>query len=547
MRIQRNYKLAGLLALLGLPLLLIYQNFTSANIKTHRVRFYVDPQLESGLGDQEVGRRLSIYVQDVNYVLSKQTIRRLIFDPAIDIIYSAEPAPMMNPPALVSSEEIWVYLKLSTKYSDGALISHSGNAGVNGDPTKFGGQIFNFNLNKIYDPNHLPTTYDKDNYLARQLHTFIHEVEHLFGAGSGEYYNLATLHDKTGVEPVHNISLNDPLDPYWSKRKEYFYDPLLAQAYVNPAIGSPDTRQAVLDSYRFTQGTVALINSSYMHQQDPNFLSERTNSKVHVIDARTGSAIVGATVKIWKGKARTFEATPMVEGVTDASGYFTFDWACDGIYCFNNLNHVLLIKAHYPGLPAAAVVYSIYDASDAKLLAGRNEIVIDVEMNQAPPPTTTTTTIPPTTTTTTTTIPNPSWTNVATENIRCQYPSEAAVGTMQSGNCATEGATNVVEYMGAQEGCAAGTYIRKRLTQACVRPTTTTVCGYNGLVCSWKNSSTTALACYYPANAPAATGAMKSGACYVRNSTNTYEWNNPSGACASGTYTRERNVQTCGP
>jgi hypothetical protein len=60
------------------------------------------------------------------------------------------------------------------------------------------------------------------------------------------------------------------------------------------------------------------------------------------------------------------------------------------------------------------------------------------------------------------------WSTESTVDIACQYPDQGPIGSQASGSCSVEGALNVYEWgTGNQGACAAGTFLRQRVTQRC--------------------------------------------------------------------------------
>lgn len=82
--------------------------------ETHRFLFFIDPALAAALMDQEVQMRLVQYVDDLNFIFSKQTRRRFTFDPAIDIAFVTEaPHTGTSGSFPVSNFEVWAHAQLT--------------------------------------------------------------------------------------------------------------------------------------------------------------------------------------------------------------------------------------------------------------------------------------------------------------------------------------------------------------------------------------------------------------------------------------------------
>lgn len=374
---------------IALSCALLFGLCAEAQITTQRIRFYVQAELLQGTTQAEAGANLQKYVADLNTVFSKQTVRRFTFNPATDLIVG----PMPNPS---NSDIIDVQLLKSTYAPGGVLYSNGGNATVY--DWYLGGQVYNLALDKIYDPLNLPTDFEKDMYLNRQLRTLIHEFEHIFAAGMGEYYSLAVAYDTTGVSPIQNLELNAGYpavtDPYWSTHLDYMSDPLLTAQYMNPRLGNPSTREATLAATSFARSTVAVINKAWnpKYYADSNYLAERNYARVRPVNSVTGLPVPNATVKVWVVPldGRQSFAPPVLvgDGATDASGQFTFAWNIGFSWALaSNYDNKILVKTFANGYESKAVWYSIYDHLEKKLVDFQNEIIVRVPMVSLAPPT----------------------------------------------------------------------------------------------------------------------------------------------------------------
>ena len=261
--------------------------------------------------------------------------------------------------------------------------SHGGHASFD---TSGAGVAAGMHWDAVHDPSALgaaaPDSWALTQYW-RQLHNLTHEVEHIFGAGCGEYYNLRQVSDRTGVAPLREIyfdSLAPLADPYWAARTDYHTDPLFSwQAYGH-------TYAQIMEGVRFARVTAAVINGpNRTAGYDSRSLPDLSRTKI-AVTAGGGQPVAGAAVKAWKVRNAGLDetATLLFEGTTGADGTVQFAWPG----AFNNYDFLLLVKAYPPGGgDGVALHYSIFDAQEQKLVYGRNELVIPVSLDgSAPPP-----------------------------------------------------------------------------------------------------------------------------------------------------------------
>jgi hypothetical protein len=350
----------------------------------HRLKFFVDPALADELGTAEAGRRLAQYVADVNTVFTRETVRSFVFNPASDLqLIAPASAPACSHSGLVDGE-IAVCVNKSTKG-----YSHGGLAASWTFPQK--GVTWNLNWIAIHDPLRLsrsitaaaPESTEKD-YLGRQLKTLLHELEHVFGAGAGEYYNAALVKDTTGTAPQADLALANDTDRYWWTRQNWRLDPLLGTVF-EPRRDPATNRVITMNMIRFTAGTKANINTDWSDWPKfgtSKYMAGTTATQVRVTDRETGAALPGAQVSVWRNAGAPSSQQPMVllvQGTADAAGRFAFDWEC-GFTCFNSAKSTLLVKASAPGRAPMASWFTIFDAFEQKAVKGQATFTIDVAL-----------------------------------------------------------------------------------------------------------------------------------------------------------------------
>lgn len=375
--------LAGIALAVG-PAQAALDDVGNAPPSTLRVKFVVDPQLSAGTNGNEIGRRLSQYVADLNTVFVRESVRSFAFDPATDLMF-VDPATQTGcvpgPTHNVAGEVRICITKSPLNYS------HGGNAGSRTNPVS--GSIFNLKWLTVHDPLRLSkttappaTVSSEEDYVQRQFRTLVHELEHIYGAGMGEYYNLATGTDRTGVAPLHNLALSNRVDPYWWSRQHWRLDPLLGQIYGY--YGPATSRVSALQAIRFNAGTKAHINtdwSKWPYAFDSNYFNPLTQAtEVWIADPLTDAPVAGAQVTVWRVPQPPSAAiTQVAQGSTDAVGRFVFNWQCSP-NCFNNYSGILLVKATAPQRDPAATWFSIFDGFEQKAAFGQNAISIDLPM-----------------------------------------------------------------------------------------------------------------------------------------------------------------------
>jgi hypothetical protein len=152
-------------------------------------------------------------------------------------------------------------------------------------------------------------------------------------------------------------------DAFWNARFDYWTDPLTANAYANPRLGSPTSLNALLNLVSFAPVSRALINQAWRFTSgsyEP--IASLSPITVRVVDAQTGAPIPNATLRVWNRQSVTTPATTYEESVTaTAPGTFQFSWT-GGASTLNEATNAKLLKAFAPGYTAAAQWRTIYDA-----------------------------------------------------------------------------------------------------------------------------------------------------------------------------------------
>jgi hypothetical protein len=356
-------KISSKLIILSLVLALglsIFPQRVSADAPTmreHVIKFYLDPVL---VPDVEFTKTALVqYVDDLNVILAKNTVRRFVFDPETGLVLTASKphTDSGSNPLPTDGFEIWVV----AKYTDRAL-SYGGYAGMDKSGA---GVLAGFNWTRIYDPETLTATQVSD--YTVQINNMLHELGHVFGAGIGEYYSLATVNDTTGSDPLQNIRLSDPYDGYWSDKPDFLVDPLLRLVRAS-------SREEFLSTAQFSSLTAAVLNNSYR-----NGLPALVPYAVQVLDA-DGMPVPDATVKVWNVRGYSpYENELLFDTSTDEFGMADFSWGGTGSPR-NAGNFLRLIKVYKDGQSLSAPRYiSIFDMDITRLVHGLDALVLTMQ------------------------------------------------------------------------------------------------------------------------------------------------------------------------
>lgn len=345
----------------------------------HRLRFFVHPDLAAGLTSTELKARLAQYAAHLRQIFERETSRTFAtFNPDNDInIYSGT---LFTPGSsgLENGYEVWVYALPTDNpavgtYGGSLATDAYGASGL--DSAKW---------DQIYDPS---TLADGSPGLAqywRQLHIMLQTFERMFGAGAGDYASLAGLHDASGVTPtLADTAAVDSASPdaFWNARFDSWTDPLTANAYANPRLGSPTSLATLLNLVSFAPATRGVINGYYRSPATGGFqVPDLSAVVVKVVDAQSGNPIPGAALRVWNRTTPAAPNTTYEETVTPtAPGQFRFSWT-GGPAPFNSNENAKLLKATAPGYAPAAQWSTVYEAQKARLIDGKFSFEIIIPM-----------------------------------------------------------------------------------------------------------------------------------------------------------------------
>lgn len=370
--------------------------WAQAPVTTQRVQVNITPGVYADIGDAEMRRRVGLLIADVNAVFAQQTRRRFSIDTVNDI--HPYPPNTLFPTFFPDSLDTTVVLNITDSAAFGGTYSTG--------PHRFapGGSILMTGVTHLHDPFNLPTDNERSDYLSIQLRGLVHEFEHTFGAGLGEYYELTHIVDDTAfVAPRIDVDFfenypGQPTDPYWSQHLEYIGDPLFTIQYGNPRLGSPTTREAVIAATKFTRGTLSIVDADFVGLRptmDPNsaLLAPRNAVHVTLVDRETGLPIAaaGGAVEVFQYSASLFGTATgfQIRGQAyDPATPWTFSWP-GLLRGFNFGENRVLVKGQAPGYLPDGVWFSIFDVWDQIVVEGRPVVEIKVPMSRvdAPMPT----------------------------------------------------------------------------------------------------------------------------------------------------------------
>ncbi len=351
------------------------QEKEKSQILEQTLRFFIDPELVTDLPFAKIC--LKKYVDDMNFVLGKNTVRWLKFDPETDVVVTSElpRSPYyLKRPYPSSGFAFWAHIKPAKLDGYG---SYGGNVGA--DDGSGAAVLENLFWESIHDPDTLGS--DANDYFVQVGH-MLHEMAHVFGAGMGEYYNFSTINDKTGALPSMTSRIyNFPNDPYWKGDKvDYFPDPLLGGSSLNNFfyyLGSIGSRDDMLRVLKYSPLTAAILNGSYREDVEST-VPDLKRISIQVIDQRTGLPIPNALVKIWLiDQSKQGESTLEWSGNTDASGAATFAW---GANPFSNVNGLKCVKAYHQSFSPAGRYISVFDLQEEKMLRQKAEAQFVIPM-----------------------------------------------------------------------------------------------------------------------------------------------------------------------
>jgi hypothetical protein len=397
-----------------------------ASPSAHVFKFYLDPSLVTDM--QFAKLVLPKYVDDMNYILAKNTNQLLTFNPESDIILTTIQPQSDNAFILpTQGYEVWAHASASAiptyPYSYGGTMSFDQSGAA---------VLANLHWTRLYNPEVLLAGSEEMHDYWIQIDHMLHEFAHVFGAGNGEYYNLAQNNDSTGISPLLNINVYDSQDTFWSDKTDFFTDPLLWLAYGNIQIGNPTSRSALLTTVKYANLTSYIMRGNYRNPTYKPPTVDLQHITLHIVDNETQLPISDAQVKVWNVQSIPNDPTQLqYDTSTDSTGTIVFAWggASDP---HNNYDFLKLIKVFKSGYVSTAKYISIYDTDIQKLLFNKNIYETTIALNLDGAPTTTPTpsaTATPTPTATPTVTTTPTVSDTTPPTVAITNPSNGAIVT----------------------------------------------------------------------------------------------------------------------
>jgi hypothetical protein len=329
-----------------------------SDLRYYRVSFYLDAALYAAPHNAV---NLARYVDDINFILSKNTNARLTFDPQDIYQFTDHPYEGGYIGTLPTTFKIDIYAEQSALFCNGTSNTdpNTGDVVLDG-----GGEHRAMCWQAVYNPD--ATDLDVNRYWY-QITTMLHELAHGFGAGLPEYYWLAVVPDNTGQAPILDVNFWNADDPYWSTHPDFMDDPMTHGIY-DPA--TLNTRAKLLDRVQYMDLTAHVINGVLRNGWDT---ADMVN--VHILDAG-GNPVAGATVDIWTSPDNTISHTTQA---TDATGTVSFRWG----WARNSVTSARIIKV-YKGDVSAARFVTVLDSDIARLMKGAEALDIYVSLPGEP-------------------------------------------------------------------------------------------------------------------------------------------------------------------
>lgn len=335
----------------------------------HHLKFFIHQDLLGSMTTAELYIRLAQYVDDLNTIFRRESLKTFKFDPYYDLtIVSADPFTAgATSPLPVYGYAMWVYVSPTDNFAEG---TYGGRPAT--DRSGAGGGT-DFRWDQVYDPSTLADGSAGMEQYWRQLHLLARVLELSFGAGAGEYSSLGNMHDSSMVLP-NNCDTGAPnsaqLDPFWSVRGDYLADPLSANAWNNPQLGSPTALADLLNAVHFAPITKRLVNEPWRDPaQQAASLPDLSSVVVRLVDSQTGAPVTGGNVHVFNRPAAD---QSMFEELTTSGnvGVFSFSWTSPSTALTSAAN-AKLVKAVAPGYSPTAQWVTIYDAQKAKVIDGK--------------------------------------------------------------------------------------------------------------------------------------------------------------------------------
>lgn len=320
--------------------------------KTHLTKFIFHPNVVAGLSDNQIEFRARGFIDHLNFILKKNTIRELIYNGYI----ITEDRPYSNSyfDLPIDNWEFWIH----ANYSDKGY-SYAGSTGVD----ESGASVSYSRFWKLYDPSEV----NNKDYI-NQIGTVIHEFGHLF-IMPGELYYITVSNDFDKSLPNLSIDIRGvtPKDekwktiPLWKNHVDWYYDPMCN--FIS------------LEESQFSKVNAAAINGPHHSPQHIPQLPDITNIYIQTNP--------GATVKIIRNDQENSTSSIVAQGESDNLGLFHFSWAVDNTDLLSNESDRLrFVKITKDGHAPVGTVIDVMDLFETVLLKNSNVHICECYLDQ---------------------------------------------------------------------------------------------------------------------------------------------------------------------
>lgn len=287
---------------------------------THPIDFYI-PSIWYDRPDTSA--RLAKYVDDINVIFAKSTKKRFSLG---SVVRRDLPAPTQAQSTTVPLVGVYHYAVMPDSDIGSLGVSNGGSAGgqVEGREGQNELTVLGLHWRDIWSASDLSNEANADDYYRRQIVTLVHELGHLHGLASSEYYSLmavdATSSDATYSQHLENLT-QIPKSAYWQERPLAFDDPMRGCQFATCMFGPLSS--LIID--RAASGFYDSQGCNRGYYRACTAVTEQTLT-VKAESLNTGSVLSGCAVRVYGTNANN-EATSSTlhsSGQTDAEGLFTF-------------------------------------------------------------------------------------------------------------------------------------------------------------------------------------------------------------------------------
>lgn len=340
---------------------------------TNVIKFYIHPDLSPDVS--VIKNDLVEYVNDMNYILAKNTQHQLSYNPNTGCVVSAGPpfnGMELNSPRTNYEIRVWIrYSPFGYSYGEGE-VSYDWPSGAAGITSLF--------WMGVWDADNIPNYIDFIDY-RQQLIALLHGYGRIFGANMEAwdiYSYMGNLTDNTGVAPQKNIQMVNPQTLVWNYNDVY-WGGVNADFYGDPAIGAFEctNRAAMLSLHRFSALSSKMIRDNYRYPSAKPPIASQNGIQFKVLDVRTCSPLEGVRVRIWRLN-NSLPTALLVDTVTGTNGLVNWNWQSATPNYYGD--SVRMVKCTRPGFPTNVFVLTTLDLQSAAMFYGQTNLSLEVLM-----------------------------------------------------------------------------------------------------------------------------------------------------------------------